>query len=144
MAENYIDKVEVDGQTYPVRDAEWENYSPKTHSHAAGDINDGTLPIARGGTGSSSASAARSALGAQAAVVKKTGSLTVAGWSSKTQTLSVTGVTSSSCVIVAPAPDSLEAYAAAGVRCTAQASGQLTFTCQSVPTAALTVNVAIL
>lgn len=144
MAENYIDKVEVDGQTHPVRDAERENYAAKTHSHAAGDISEGTLPIARGGTGSSSASAARSALGAQAAVVKQTGSLTVAGWSGKTQTLSVTGVTSSSCVIVAPAPDSLEAYAAAGVRCTAQASGQLTFTCQSVPTAALTVNVAIL
>ena len=115
-----------------------------SHSHSAGDISKGTLPIARGGTGASSASAARSALGAQATVVKKTGSLTVAGWSSKTQTLSVTGVTSSSCVIVAPAPDSLEAYAAAGVRCTAQASGKLTFTCQSVPTAALTVNVVIL
>ena len=55
MAENYIDKVEVDGQTYPVRDAERENYSPKTHSHAAGDINDGTLPIARGGTGAGTA-----------------------------------------------------------------------------------------
>ena len=76
--------------------------------------------------------------------MKKTGSLTVAGWSGSAQVLSVTGVTSSSCVIVAPAPDSLEAYAAAGVRCTAQASGKLTFTCQSVPTAALTVNVAIL
>ena len=95
-----------------------------SHSHSAGDISKGTLPIARGGTGASSASAARSALGAQATVVKKTGSLTV--------------------VIVAPAPDSLEAYAAAGVRCTAQASGKLTFTCQSVPTAALTVNVVIL
>ena len=110
----------------------------------AGDISKGTLPIARGGTGASSASAARSALGAQATVVKQTGSLTVAGWSGSTQVLSVTGVTSSSCVIVAPAPDSLEAYAAAGVKCTAQASGKLTFTCQSVPTEALTVNVAIL
>ena len=115
-----------------------------SHSHAASDITSGTLPVARGGTGASSASAARSALGAQATVVKKTGSLTVAGWSGSAQVLSVTGVTSSSCVIVAPAPDSLEAYAAAGVRCTAQASGKLTFTCQSVPTAALTVNVVIL
>lgn len=115
-----------------------------SHSHSAGDISKGTLPIARGGTGASSASAARSALGAQATVVKQTSSLTVAGWSGSTQVLSVTGVTSSSCVIVAPAPDSLEAYAAAGVKCTAQASGKLTFTCQSVPTEALTVNVAIL
>lgn len=144
MAETFIDRVEVDGQEYPVRDAERENYAAKTHSHSAGDISEGTLPIARGGTGSSSASAARSALGAQAAVVKKTGSLTVAGWSNKKQTISVAGVTVSNCVIVAPAPASQEAYVAAGIKCTTQASGQLTFTCQSVPTAALTVNVAIL
>ena len=115
-----------------------------SHSHAAGDITSGTLPIARGGTGATTATAARSALGAQAAVVKKTGSLTVAGWSSKKQTISVAGVTASNCVIVAPAPASQEAYVAAGVKCTTQASGKLTFTCQSVPTAALTVNVAIL
>ena len=115
-----------------------------SHSHAAGDITSGTLPIARGGTGSSTASAARSALGAQAAVVKKTGSLTVARWSNKKQTISVAGVTASNCVIVAPAPASQEAYVAAGIKCTTQTSGKLTFTCQSVPTAALTVNVAIL
>ena len=115
-----------------------------SHNHSASNITSGTIPIARGGTGATTASAARSALGAQATVVNKTGSLTVAGWSGSTQVLSVTGVTSSRCVIVAPAPDSLEAYAAAGVKCTAQASGKLTFTCQSVPTAALTVNVAIL
>ena len=115
-----------------------------SHSHAAGDITSGTLPIARGGTGATTATAARSALGAQAAVEKKTGSLTVAGWSSKKQTISVAGVTASNCVIVAPAPASQEAYVAAGVKCTTQASGKLTFTCQSVPTAALTVNVAIL
>ena len=115
-----------------------------SHSHAAGDITSGTLPIARGGTGSSTASAARSALGAQAAVVKKTGSLTVARWSSKKQTISVAGVTASNCVIVAPAPASQEAYVAAGIKCTTQASGTLTFTCESVPAVALTVNVAIL
>ena len=115
-----------------------------SHAHAAGDITSGTLSIARGGTGSSTASAARSALGAQATVVKKTGSLTVAGWSSKKQTISVAGVTASNCVIVAPAPASQEAYVAAGIKCTTQASGKLTFTCESVPAAALTVNVAIL
>ncbi len=115
-----------------------------SHSHAAGDITSGTLPLTRGGTGATTATAARSAMGAQATVKTRTGSLTVAGWSSKKQTISVTSVSASNCVIVAPAPDSLEAYVAAGVRCTAQASGRLTFTCQSVPTAALTVNVAIL
>lgn len=34
------------------------------HNHSTNDINGGTLPIARGGTGGTSASAARSALGA--------------------------------------------------------------------------------
>ena len=115
-----------------------------SHSHAAGDITSGTLPLTRGGTGATTATAARSALGAQATVKQRTGSLTVAGWSSKKQTISVTGVSASNCVIVAPAPASQEAYVAAGIKCTTQASGKLTFTCQSVPTAALTVNVAIL
>lgn len=115
-----------------------------SHSHAAGDITSGTLPLTRGGTGATTATAARSALGAQATVKTRTGSLTVAGWSNKKQTISVTSVSASNCVIVAPDPSSLSAYVAAGVRCTAQASGKLTFTCQSVPTAALTVNVAIL
>ena len=115
-----------------------------SHNHSASNITSGTLPVARGGTGATTASAARSALGAQAKVKKITGSLTVAGWSNKKQTISVAGVTTSNCVIVAPAPASQEAYVAAGIKCTIQESGKLTFTCQSVPTAALTVNVAIL
>lgn len=118
--------------------------APASHNHSASNITSGTLPIVRGGTGATTATAARSALGAQATVQKSTGSLTVAGWSSKKQTISVAGVTASNCVIVAPAPASQEAYVAAGIKCTTQASSKLTFTCQSVPTAALTVNVAIL
>lgn len=115
-----------------------------SHNHSAANITSGTLPVDRGGTGATTASAARSALGAQATVVNKTGSLTVAGWNSKKQTISVAGVTASNCVIVAPAPASQEAYVAAGIKCTTQASGKLTFTCESVPAAVLTVNVAIL
>lgn len=146
MAENYIDKVEVDGQTYPVRDAERENYAAKTHSHSAGDINDGTLPIARGGTGAGTSAEALTNLGAQAKAKTLTLSLTVTGWSaaSKTQTSTATGVTASNCVIVAPAPDSLEAYAAAGVKCTAQGANSLTFSCEALPTEALSVNLVIL
>lgn len=37
------------------------------HTHDASDINSGTLPVARGGTGGSTAEAARSNLGAAAA-----------------------------------------------------------------------------
>lgn len=72
--------------------------------------------------------------------------LTVAGWdsSTKTQTCTVSNVTSFNIVIVAPSPDSQDAYTKAGVKCTAQAENSLTFTCKSVPTEALTVNIVIM
>ena len=41
-----------------------EIYAAAVHTHAAGDIVSGTLPVARGGTGSATAEAARAALGA--------------------------------------------------------------------------------
>ena len=41
-------------------------YAASSHNHSASNITSGTLPIARGGTGATSASAARSALGAAA------------------------------------------------------------------------------
>ena len=74
---------------------------------------------------------------------KTTATLTTT-WSSKTQTVSVTGVTASNTVIVTPAPASHDAYCAAGVYCSAQASGTLTFKCDEVPESALTVNILIL
>lgn len=73
-----------------------------------------------------------------------TASLVVANWSSNTQTVNVTGVTASNNVIVAPAPASQADYTAAGIICTAQANNSLTFSCQTVPTSAITVNVLIL
>lgn len=139
--------IDVDGWVYyrtPTEVRTDIGAAPASHNHSAANITSGTLPITRGGTGSTTAATALTNLGAQATVVNKTGSLTVAGWNSKKQTISVAGVTASNCVIVAPAPASQEAYVAAGIKCTTQASGKLTFTCQSVPTAALTVNVAIL
>lgn len=76
---------------------------------------------------------------------EKTTSLTISGWGTGlTQTVSVSGVTASNAVIAAPNPASHVAYTEANVRCTAQESGKLTFTCDEIPTAALTVNVVIL
>lgn len=70
--------------------------------------------------------------------------LTVANWSSSnTQTVSVNGVTTSNMVFIAPAPASFLAYCDAQVRATAQAANSLTFTCESKPEAALTVNIGI-
>lgn len=74
----------------------------------------------------------------------RTATLTVAGWSSNKQTISVTGVTANSILTVTYAPASHDAWLDAGVYCSAQGAGTLTFTCESVPSAALTANIVIL
>ena len=71
-------------------------------------------------------------------------SLTTAWWSSKTQTVTATGVTASNTVIVSPAPANIQDYANAWIYASAQGSGTLTFTCEEVPTSAITVNVLIM
>ena len=85
-------------------------------------------------------------IGAQAKAKTLTLSLAAAGWSaaSKTQTRAATGVTASNVVIVSPAPANQEAYSKAGVKCTAQRESSLTFSCESIPTEALSVNIVIL
>ena len=84
------------------------------------------------------------ALGCSVPSVAKTATLSSGGWSSKTQTVNnVTGVTANNHIIVTPAAASYVAYAEAMVRCTAQASGSLTFQCEDVPTSNLTVNILI-
>lgn len=72
-----------------------------------------------------------------------TATLAVASWSSKKQTVNVSGVLTTNTIITAPAPASHTAWVAAGIYCSAQASGKLTFTCSTVPTAAITVNILI-
>ena len=75
-----------------------------------------------------------------------TATLTAAGWDAdaKTQTVSVAGVTATANCIITAATDSYMAYAEAGVRCTAQGAGTLTFACETVPTADVAANVLIL
>lgn len=70
-------------------------------------------------------------------------SLSSSGWSSTSRTVNVSGVTSSALVFVSPAPTSVTAYAEAGVRCTAQGSGTLTFQYTTKPTTTLSVQVVI-
>ena len=79
-----------------------------------------------------------------AATVSRTGTLTAANWSGKVQTVAVSGVTTSSNIIVTAYPSSYIAYAEAGVRCTSQGSGVLTFQCEDTPTQTLYFNVLIL
>lgn len=72
--------------------------------------------------------------------------LSASGWDAdaKTQTVSVAGVTATANCIITAAPDSYMAYAEAGVRCTAQGAGTLTFACETVPTEDVAANVLIL
>ena len=104
----------------------------------------GTVPISHGGTGSTTAQGAREQLGAEGRHAAKTATLTAAGWSDSSQTVAVEGVTASNTILVAPASDSQEVWGKAGIVCTAQSAGSLTFTCKSVPTAAVTANIVIL
>lgn len=68
-------------------------------------------------------------------------SIPASAWSGTTATVSAAAVAASSDVIIAPAPASIAAWAAAGVYCSAQGAGTLTFTCTTAPTEALTANV---
>ena len=72
--------------------------------------------------------------------------LRASGWNAnaKTQTVSVSGVTATANCIITAAPDSYMSYAKAGVRCTGQGAGTLTFSCETVPTADVAANVLIL
>ncbi len=74
--------------------------------------------------------------------------LTAAGWnaSAKTQTVTVSGVLADETkqlIMPMPAVASQNAYAAAGIACTAQAANSLTFKCQTVPAEDIVVYVAV-
>lgn len=70
--------------------------------------------------------------------------LPAAGWADKAQTVTANGVTADNTVVVSPAPASYTAYAEGAVRCTAQGSNSLTFTCDDVPAGNITVNVTVI
>lgn len=76
--------------------------------------------------------------------VNTTVTLAAADWSSNTQTVSVTGMTATGVVMVSPDPTDQSAYTSAGILCTAQAAGSLSFTCDTVPSGDIDVNVVML
>ena len=98
------------------------------------------------GDGAGGVSAAVKGTDYAAPSVGVSATLTAAGWdaNAKTQTVSVAGVTADANLIITAATDSYMAYAEAGVRCTAQGAGTLTFACETVPSEDLTANVLIL
>lgn len=76
--------------------------------------------------------------------VVTTATIPTTGWSSNSITVSVSGITSSNDVIVGPSPSSAAGWTDAGILCTAQGSGTLTFTRQHANATALTANVLIM
>lgn len=76
--------------------------------------------------------------------IAETITIATSDWSSLSCTKSVTGMTASKIVLVSPDPSSFTAYTDAGVRCSAQGNGTLSFACDSVPSSSVTVNVLIL
>lgn len=75
---------------------------------------------------------------------KTTVTLSSGKWVDNMQTVSVDGVNPERVNIVGPVSADLEKYAEAGVRCTEEEEGKLTFSCRVVPEADLKVNVVIL
>lgn len=76
--------------------------------------------------------------------VNTTVTLTAANWSGNSQTVSVTGVTATGVVFVNPDPTDQADYTSAGIVCSAQGTGTLTFTCDTTPTNDIDVVVVML
>lgn len=73
-----------------------------------------------------------------------TATLTVEGWADKKQTVTnIAGVTADNHIVISPASNSYVVYAENMIRCIEQAEGSLTFQCEDVPDAAVTVNILI-
>lgn len=85
------------------------------------------------------------ALPVQYAPKKFTISLEASGWQSNQKTITVEGITTENIVLLSPASKAdADAWTAAGVWCTGQGANSLTFSCESVPSSAIGLNLMIL
>lgn len=98
------------------------------------------------GNGSGGVSAAVAGTDYQSPVKSATVTLSANAWSGNSQTINLANVTTNSLVTVAPVPTAQNrtAYLEAGVYCSAQGAGTLTFVCEDVPSVNLNVNIQII
>ena len=92
----------------------------------------------------SGAWAAATASGGGVSITYATVNIATSDWSNNTCTKTLSGVTANSGILATYAPASKAVYTAADIYCSAQAANSLTFTCGTVPTAAVVVNVMII
>ena len=120
---------------------------PDTWTPSAADV--GAVPTSRTVNGkalSSNITLTAADVNAASPPTSTTVTLTTSGWSSNTQTVTVSGVSAdetAQLIMPVPALASQTAYYEAGILVTGQAANSLTFTCQTVPTADLTVYVVM-
>lgn len=98
------------------------------------------------GNGSGGVAAAVAGTDYQSPVKSAMVTLSANAWSGNSQTINVSNVTAGSLVTVAPVPTAQNrtAYLEAGVYCSAQGAGTLTFVCEDVPSVSLNVNIQII
>ena len=98
------------------------------------------------GNGSGGVSAAVAGTDYQSPVKSATVTLSANAWSGNSQTINLANVATNSLVTVAPVPTAQNrtAYLEAGVYCSAQGAGTLTFVCEDVPSVSLNVNIQII
>lgn len=101
------------------------------------------IPALMGPTGPEGSIGPTGPAGQSVSIVPITAELTVVGWSSSAQTVTVSGVTASNTIIVTPDPTDFDAYVAAKIKVTAQGTNSVSFSCGTVPSVAITVNVLI-
>lgn len=77
-------------------------------------------------------------------VLSETVNIATSAWTSKTATVSCSIATAINNLIIAPSPSSYAAWGNSKIRATAQAAGEITFTCDTVPIAAVSVNIVAL
>lgn len=136
--------------TFALQLSEGNNISNLFALTSDGFLTHRPFAISNGGTGATTAADARANLGITPANIgavamgSKTVSLPVSGWSNKKQTVTVSGVaTSGKTQFVTPDPASWQHAKDCGVYVSAYAANSITFACETTPTAALTMGVAI-
>ena len=67
--------------------------------------------------------------------------LSASAWVNKVQSVTVTGMTTTKSVIIQANDETVEAYNVAAVKCTGQSANTLVFSCETVPTTNIKVNV---